>query len=159
LPNNYDNLIRLSFYESSFHFFLKRLNNFNSLSSNKISSLPSSEKSKNLLGTNYLSSLQSIYNISLTNRFTNLLDNTPSNDNTLRNSSSEPKLLSDIILIQKPSYFLTKKKIDILYNLTKYSPSNSLNLRYFIKLNTSFRGDFFKKKTFKLKQFKKKIRL
>jgi hypothetical protein len=110
LPNNYDNLIRLSFYESSFHFFLKRLNNFNSLSSNKISSLPSSEKSKNLLGTNYLSSLQSIYNISLTNRFTNLLDNTPSNDNTLRNSSSEPKLLSDIILIQKPSYFLTKKK-------------------------------------------------
>ena len=160
LSNNYNNLIRLSFYESSFHFFLKRLNNFNNLLSNKVSSVPSNGRSKSSLDSNYLNNLQSIYNISLSNRFKDLLDTNPSNNYTnLNKLTIEPKVLSDIVLIQKPSYFLTKKKIDILYNLTKYSSSNNLNLRYFIKLNTPTNKNFFSKKTFKVKQFKKKIRL
>lgn len=160
MSNSYNSLIRLSFYESSFHFFLKRLNSFNTLSSNRVASLPSRELITNPLVNNYLSNLHSIYNVSLSNKFTKLFtNNLPTNPTTLIYKDDSIKLTGDIVLVQKPSYYLTKKRLDILYNLTKYSPNTNLNLRYFSKLRL--------KKPFKLnllcpdelKKFKGKVKI
>jgi hypothetical protein len=166
LVNNYNNFLRLNCYESSFHFFLKRLSNFNNLFSNWIILTPSNLKrvtnpSKNSLD----SSLLNIYNLSLSNKPTqinqpinNILSTTPQTPFNL-SSHNSTSFNKDLILIQKPQYFLTKKKVELMYNLTKYSPLVSSNFKYFI----SFKGKSFNQSYFRcrpnLKSFTKKIKL
>jgi hypothetical protein len=73
-------------------------------------------------------------------------------------SGYNPYVNKDLILIQRPGYFLTKKKIDILYNITKYSPTTGFNLKYFINRNFN-KIESKTLKPFKLKQFKKHIKI
>jgi hypothetical protein len=156
ISNNYNSLIKLSFYESSFHFFLKRLNSFNNLFSNKITSSPQNNNLNSLnLSNNNLSSTKGIYNITLNNELGIKSTLYKESLNYTKNSSNINK---DLILVQRPGYFLTKKKVDILYNITKYSPSTGFNLKYFINLNLN-KMPYKVLKPFKLKQFKKNIKI
>lgn len=159
--NNYHNLLRLSHYESSFHFFLKRLSNFNNLLSNKVSSVPLAKVTTYNLNNSSSNNINTIYNLSLSNKVTQpklinpTLDKIKDGVEVLGSSTFS----KDLILIQKPSYVLTKKKVEILYNLTKYSPLSNNNLKYFDSkwINTKF--DTYINRRFKLKQFKKSIKL
>lgn len=161
LSNNYNNLLRLSSYESSFHFFLKRLHNFNNLFTNKVSSLPILYNEVNEKFKDDLSGIKFIYNLSLNNKLVN-----PSNthkditNSTLTYTKLHNNFVrNDLVLLQTPAYFLTKKRVDIIYNLTKYSPTTNLNLKYYLRLQKNFSTKLLFKKSFKLKQFKKQIKI
>lgn len=160
--NNNNNFLRLNYYESSFHFFLKRLSNFNNLFSNWIISAPSNFKKVLVPSKNSLDgSLLNIYNLSLSKKPTQINPYITNNFLTPTNSlsSNSTDFNKDLILIQKVQYFLTKKRVELLYNLTKYSPLVSSDFKYFLNLKTKSYTPLCLKRRFNLKRFTKKIRL
>ena len=71
-PNPQDNFLRLSFYESSFHFFLNRSKTYSSLNSNEITSTPNST-TFNPTDVNTQSNLMSLYQTTFSSSLKNLL--------------------------------------------------------------------------------------
>jgi hypothetical protein len=131
-----DIFMRLSFYESSFHFFLNRIKFYSSLSNHSINSNPYLVV-QDRTPTNNFDSVEMLYNTTKNtmlpnSKLLNLNVTNLSSKMSLTNeaSSTSTTSLRDIILISKDSEIFTKKGAESITNLTK-----SLNLK----------GSFYKK--------------
>lgn len=143
LPTSQDTFHRLSFYESSFHFFINRSKFFASLRSNALTSTP---QQKQVFNQNWqeVSSALDIYKHSLNLSLRILeegnkdlspkgfvLKSSDSVDNVLDRSVSK-----DITVIKKDRDLLYLKTLTILYNITKTNSSNPNTIYAFLYLDS-----------------------
>lgn len=117
-----DNFIKLSFYESSFHFFIKRVKNFSLLPSNIVTSNPFYLGGTVLKDTkDNISYIHSLSHNSLLKDITKLKANFD-----ICNNNKGGLLITnkkDMVLLFNDSEFLNTRLLEVMYNLTK---SNSL---------------------------------
>lgn len=160
--NYSNNFIRLNFYESSFHFFIKRLSMFNNLFFNNIYFIPSQKTNKPLDKLpNFYSDLSLLYKSSLLQKVSNKLFTRiiPLTEDLLQNNTLRSlKGKGDLIILQKTSFVLNKKRIEIVYNVTKYNPYIGSYIKFFNKSASKYSEEYFPKKLKNLKQFQKNIR-
>jgi hypothetical protein len=127
------NFNRLGFYESSFHFFLKRSQNFNSLHENNITSTIVNNKFNRPFKFN--NSFKEIYKYSFYENVRKNLSNISISQ--LESSKSiilDHKLVThnstqDYVLVSEFKNILNKKNTELIYNLTKPVSNFSNNLR------------------------------
>ena len=139
-----DALTKLSFYESSFHFFINRVKNFSSLQSNSLSTLPQLTKT---FGTNreVMSSTNDLYKHSLANTLRLEVGSASSLNPRVTLQASELTVAgkhnesgaSDVSLVKKDSDMLYLKTLEILYNITKSNSPNPNTLYTYLYLSNS----------------------
>jgi hypothetical protein len=121
-----DVFTRLSFYESSFHFFLNRIKFFASLQNHTISALPTLKIDSNN-HQNAFTNIEMLYNTTMgstLNQLTShsdLLTNSFTPDHMRTDSDSTnltPSYSRDIILLSKDADLLSRKA-DLMVNLTR----------------------------------------
>ena len=120
-----DVFTRLSFYESSFHFFLNRIKFFSSLQNHTVSALPALRMDAKNQQTSF-TSIEALYNttmgstLSQLNTQNDLLTNvfTPNSTQTQPHSNSSTSSFNrDILLLSKDADLLSRKA-SLLTNLT-----------------------------------------
>jgi len=139
-----DALTKLSFYESSFHFFINRVKNFSSLQSNSLSTLPQLTKT---FGTNreVMSSTNDLYRHSLANTLRVDVGSSSSLSPRVTLQASELTAVgkhseggaSDVSLVKKDSDMLYLKTLEILYNITKSNSPNPNTLYTYLYLSNA----------------------
>lgn len=131
---------RLSFYESSFHFFIKRFKLFNSLSSNYILALPTLKQSKEDYVHN-LNTRLSLHKLAVVNSLRDLNNSTPhlSTSNILKPTTlssltpqHEPQNLADVLNIRQDNDLLTTKTLERIYNITRTGQSSGTKLALYL---------------------------
>jgi hypothetical protein len=143
-----DVFTRLSFYESSFHFFINRTKFFTSLKSNVITSLPQKKNTTiredaklfNLINFHKFSTSLGLKSKYLTNQTlsANTLNyNTPYVTNSVLSNSTG----KDIIIIKQDRDLLTQRNLDIIYNITKSTASTPQRINVFDYTNFSTHND------------------
>jgi hypothetical protein len=149
LLTSQDTFHRLSFYESSFHFFINRSKFFASLRSNALTSLP---QQKQLFNQNWreVTSALDIYKHSL-NLSLRLLDE-GSKDLSPKSFVLKPldnvsytltgAANKDITVIKKDRDLLYLKTLVILYNITKTNSSNPNNIYAYLYLDTKVNAGY-----------------
>lgn len=126
-PSSQEMFSRLSFYESSFHFFLHRTNFFASLSSNIVTSTLTPDQGVSKTVTQPLN-LNNLYLTTLGNSFRNILrlDNLnlhSFNKGGFDTSSDHLDSKRDALIIKSDRDLLNLRSLEILFNISK---SNSL---------------------------------
>lgn len=119
----------MNFFEQSFHFFLKRSASFNLLSSNTISTLPKQDSARK--DNNSFSDLNNLVRVASSYQISMFADRLTTANRTINSKGVSSNFSKDLLLVQKHRYLLNKKRIDIAYNLTKYSPKPTSSLKLF----------------------------
>ena len=145
LINTKDNLLKLSFFESSFHFFLKRMTNYNLLVNNQIST--TLNPNFNLLTNTKYTNIKFLYKTTLNFKL-NLSNLNINNSNINFNNFKINKHFKDILLIGKLKNQLNKTNSSLIYNLTRLTNSKKIKI-------TSFSKKFFNINNAKSVNFKK----
>lgn len=140
-----DVFTRLSFYESSFHFFLNRIKFFSSLQNHTISALPTLKVTSENYQTPF-TSIETLYNTTMgstLNQLTtqnDLLTNTfnyNSNSSTTHSLDVNPSYNRDIILLSKDADLLSRKA-NLIANLTgDFSLKGSTSNAFYYNVSTT----------------------
>ena len=142
-----DALTKLSFYETSFHFFLNRIKSFSSLRSTTLSSTPTLKGASTDQADIYTST-SDLYKHSLTNSLRLLPRGTSYLTPHLNQEASgeltsygdDLKKVNDVTIVKKDVDVLYLKTLEIIYNLTKTNSANPNTLYTYVYLDSTLKG-------------------